>query len=78
MKVSVIACPVCTIARVWSTRAAPRSISNLQSTAKDRPTVLFFPGAYTHSLATGASLDLFGRLHDDKYYRAFNIFHCEP
>ena len=53
-------------------------LNNLQSTAKDRPTVLFFPGAYTHSLASGASLDLFGRLHDDKYYRAFNIFHCEP
>lgn len=52
-------------------------LNNLQSTAKDKPTVMFFPGAYTHSLAAGASLDLFGRLHDDKYYRAFNIFHCE-
>jgi hypothetical protein len=48
-------------------------LNNLQSTAKDKPTVLFFPGSYTHALATGASLDLFGRLHDDKYYRAFNI-----
>jgi hypothetical protein len=53
-------------------------LNNLQSTAKDKPTVMFFPGAYTHSLESGASLDLFGRLHDDKYYRAFNIFHCEP
>jgi hypothetical protein len=53
-------------------------LNNLQSTAKEKPTVMFFPGAYTHSLAAGASLDLFGRLHDDKYYRAFNIFHCEP
>ncbi len=52
-------------------------LNNLQSTAKDKPTVMFFPGGYTHSLETGASLDLFGRLHDDKYYRAFNIFHCE-
>ena len=52
-------------------------LNNLQSTAKDKPTVMFFPGAYTHSVAVGASLDLFGRLHDDKYYRAFNIFHCE-
>lgn len=52
-------------------------LNNLQSTAKERPTVMFFPGAYTHSLESGASLDLFGRLHDDKYYRAFNIFHCE-
>ncbi|MCR9111159.1 DUF1788 domain-containing protein [Marivita sp. XM-24bin2] len=52
-------------------------LNNLQSTAKDRPTVLFFPGSYTHALATGASLDLFGRLHDDKYYRAFNIMNYE-
>jgi len=52
-------------------------LNNLQSKAKERPTVMFFPGAYTHSLESGASLDLFGRLHDDKYYRAFNIFHCE-
>jgi len=52
-------------------------LNNLQSTAKEKPTVMFFPGAYTHSLEFGASLDLFGRLHDDKYYRAFNIFHCE-
>jgi len=52
-------------------------LNNLQSTAKDRPTVLFFPGEYTHALATGASLDLFGLLHDDKYYRAFNILNYE-
>lgn len=52
-------------------------LNNLQRAAKEKPTVMFFPGAYTHSLENGASLDLFGRLHDDKYYRAFNIFHCE-
>jgi hypothetical protein len=52
-------------------------LNNLQSTAKEKPTVMFFPGAYTHSLESGASLVLFGRLHDDKYYRAFNIFHFE-
>lgn len=52
-------------------------LNNLQSTAKDKPTLMFFPGAYTHSPESGASLDLFGRLHDDKYYRAFDIFHCE-
>lgn len=49
-------------------------LNNLQSAAQHRPTVLFFPGAYTQSLETGASLDLFERLHDDKYYRAFNIY----
>ena len=52
-------------------------LNNLQSTAKEHPTLMFFPGKYTHSLEAGASLDLFGLLHDDKYYRAFNIFHVE-
>lgn len=50
-------------------------LNNLQSTAKQQPTVMFFPGTYTHSAEAGASLDLFGRLRDDKYYRAFNILH---
>lgn len=49
-------------------------LNNLQSTAKERPTVMFFPGGYAHSLELGTSLDLFDRLQDDKYYRAFNIF----
>ncbi len=48
-------------------------LNNLQSSAKEKPTVMFFPGSYQHELATGASLDLFGKLQDDKYYRAFNI-----
>lgn len=52
-------------------------LNNLQSTAKDKPTVLFFPGDYRHSLEQGASLELFGLLHDDKYYRAFNIFETQ-
>jgi hypothetical protein len=52
-------------------------LNNLQSKAKEKPTVMFYPGEYTQSLQLGASLDLFGRLHDDNYYRAFNIFHCE-
>ena len=52
-------------------------LNNLQKTAKEKPTVMFFPGEYTHSLESGTSLELFGRLHDDKYYRAFNIYHSE-
>jgi len=48
-------------------------LNNLQSVAKDKPTVMFFPGEYAYYLESGASLDLFGRLRDDKYYRAFNI-----
>jgi hypothetical protein len=52
-------------------------LNNLQSTAKDKPTVMFFPGKYTHALATGASLELFGQSNNDKYYRAFNIMNYE-
>lgn len=48
-------------------------LNNLQRIAKEKPTLMFFPGSYQHSLATGASLVLFGKLTDDKYYRAFNI-----
>lgn len=43
-------------------------LNNLQNVAKDAPTVMFFPGNYT-----GQSLELFGLLKDDNYYRAFNL-----
>lgn len=49
-------------------------LNNLQKAAKRQPTVMFFPGSYSHSVESGASLELFGRLRDDKYYRAFNIY----
>lgn len=52
-------------------------LNTLQKSAKAQPTLMFFPGKYSHSLEKGASLDLFGRLHDDKYYRAFNIYDRE-
>lgn len=48
-------------------------LNNLQKIAKEKPTLMFFPGDYKHSLEAGASLILFGKLQDDKYYRAFNI-----
>ena len=43
-------------------------INNLQTIAKAAPTLMFFPGIYK-----GQSLELFGRLKDNNYYRAFNI-----
>jgi len=43
-------------------------LNNLHSVIKNVPTVVFFPGVYS-----GTSLELFGRLKDDNYYRAFNI-----
>ena len=49
-------------------------LNNLQKIAKDFPTVLFFPGEYIQSSSQGSSLKLFGILHDDNYYRAFDIF----
>lgn len=43
-------------------------LNNLQNAIKDRPMIMFFPGVYD-----GHTLDLFGRMKDDNYYRAFNI-----
>lgn len=48
-------------------------LSNLQKAAQSKPTLIFFPGEYQYSQEDGASLILFGKLKDDKYYRAFNI-----
>lgn len=47
-------------------------LNNLQNIAKNAPTVCFFPGEYD-----GHSLNLFGLLKDDNYYRAFNIENIE-
>lgn len=44
-------------------------LNNLQSAITEIPTLMFFPGEYN-----GRSLNLFGDLKDDNYYRAFNIF----
>jgi len=52
-------------------------LNNLQSTTTSQPTIMFFPGSYRHVPDSGTSLELFGRLRDDRYYRAFNIFHLE-
>tara|TARA_R110001583_G_scaffold104199_1_gene251578 strand:- start:13597 stop:14220 length:624 start_codon:yes stop_codon:yes gene_type:complete len=47
-------------------------LNNLQKCAKEKPTLMFFPGQYQHSLDEGAKLVLFNQLPDG-YYRAFNI-----
>ncbi|MCP4147492.1 MAG: DUF1788 domain-containing protein [bacterium] len=52
-------------------------LNNLQSSASEKPTVIFYPGEYNQSLEGGSALKLFGILEDDKYYRAFNIFRCD-
>jgi len=43
-------------------------INNLQKVIQDRPTLMFFPGKFD-----GHKLVLFNKVHDDNYYRAFNI-----
>ncbi len=43
-------------------------LNNLQALVKEIPLVMFFPGNYNNF-----SLNLFGRLKDDNYYRAFNL-----
>ena len=48
-------------------------LNNLQSVIKDRPMILFFPGEYRHTRQKGSTLNLFGLMTDDKYYRAFDL-----
>lgn len=43
-------------------------LNELQSVVTGIPLLMFFPGEYD-----GRSLDIFGLLRDDNYYRAFNI-----
>lgn len=56
------------VARVFPFIRSHNVLNNLQNIAKEAPTVMFFPGTYS-----GLSLDLFGKLKDDNYYRAFDI-----
>ena len=62
------------IGQVFPYIRAHNFLSNLQTTIKDKPMLMFFPGDYSHSLEKGSVLELFGRLTDDRYYRAFNIY----
>ena len=52
-------------------------LENMQPIVKGFPSVFFFPGTYSYSIETGAYLDLFDRLHANKYYRAFDIYNYE-
>jgi len=50
-------------------------LNNLQSSAKEHPTVFFFPGEYSHSSdGSKTSLNLFGKFNNQHYYRAYNIY----
>lgn len=56
------------IGQVYPFMRSHNILNNLQNYAKKAPTIAFFPGIYT-----GLSLNLFGLMKDDNYYRAFNI-----
>ena len=43
-------------------------LNNLQTMIQDKPLIMFFPGVYD-----GQKLELFGKMKDDNYYRAFNL-----
>lgn len=48
-------------------------LNNLQRVMKSKPTLILFPGEYSHSNLEGSKLSIFGVVTDDNYYRAFNI-----
>ena len=62
------------IGQVFPYIRAHKLLNNLQKSAKNHPTLMFFPGEYSHTAAGGASLNLFNKFSADHYYRAFNIY----
>ena len=44
-------------------------LNNLQSTAKEKPTVMFFPGDYTHSLEFGVSLNDTADVYEAEFFQ---------
>ena len=48
-------------------------LNNLQGRIESSPLVLFFPGTYAQSSATGSSMSLYDRIGAENYYRARNI-----
>lgn len=53
---------------VYPFMRAHNILNNMQSTFRDVPVVLAYPGTYD-----GGSLSLFGKLSDGNYYRAFDL-----
>ena len=48
-------------------------LSNLQRLFKEFPLVVFFPGKYQFTRSKGYTLNLFGLMPGDNYYRAFDL-----
>lgn len=56
------------VGKAWPVVRSHTVLNNLHPKIEDHPLVMFFPGSYD-----GASLSLFGDIHDDNYYRAFSL-----
>lgn len=65
------------IGEVYPFLRANLVLENLQSTIKDKPLVVFFPGEYTASVGGMTALQLFGSVPPQPYYRAFDITNYE-
>jgi len=65
------------IGEVYPFLRANLILENLQSTIKDKPLVVFFPGEYTASVGGMTALHLFGSVPPQRYYRAFDITNYE-
>lgn len=52
-------------------------LNNLQSTIKNQPLLMFYPGKYVEVGEGSTSLVLFDRLRGNQYYRAFNILNYQ-
>ena len=48
-------------------------LNHLEIVTSTIPVVIFLPGSYQSSNRTGMTLNLFGVINDDNYYRAINI-----
>ena len=56
------------VGRVFPYMRSHNILNNLQHVFDGIPVVLFYPGEYS-----GQDLQLFGKIFDDNYYRAFNL-----
>jgi len=56
------------VGKLWPIVRSHEILNNLHTVLSDIPVILFFPGIYNK-----LELQLFGKLKDDNYYRAFKL-----
>ncbi|MET9492791.1 BREX protein BrxB domain-containing protein [Nocardia sp. NPDC006630] len=65
------------VGRLFPLVRAHAILNTLQPLVSDVPVVLIFPGSFRQSTTQGSSLELFDKLTDDDYYRAFDLLDQE-